>query len=439
MALDVSWMNNVHNFYMTTYADRTNSPYDTHKKSELRGVYNSIVKLNKDTPLYILDTSPESQRFAVDMKENARHLKNTIASLGGMDEETVLGKKTAYSSNEALASAVFIGEYDEKQPVAEFELEVQELAQTQMNRGRFLPGKEETGLTPDTYSFDLGINDLNYEFQFNIREGDTNLDLQERLMRLINHSNIGIKASVEEEQEGSGRYALRLESDATGLKNGSNVLFTVSDERTSKTAGAVAYLGIDEMTRGSSNAAFSINGVPRSASSNHFTVGQMYELTLNGVSAGEGDTTQIGLKTDVESLGENLSTLIRGYNDFVRAAAQYSASHPRSGRLVSEMTGLTRHYAEGLTGAGVNLNLDGTLELDEDRFKSGASETDGLKEGMAAIRNFTQSLLRKTGEISLNPMNYVDKTIVAYKNPGHSFASPYITSAYSGMMFNSYC
>jgi hypothetical protein len=36
-------------------------------------------------------------------------------------------------------------------------------------------------------------------------------------------------------------------------------------------------------------------------------------------------------------------------------------------------------------------------------------------------------------------MDYVDKKIVAYKNPGHNFASPYITSAYSGMMFNSYC
>ena len=36
-------------------------------------------------------------------------------------------------------------------------------------------------------------------------------------------------------------------------------------------------------------------------------------------------------------------------------------------------------------------------------------------------------------------MQYVEKTIVAYKNPGHNFPAPYAASAYSGMMFNYYC
>ena len=35
-------------------------------------------------------------------------------------------------------------------------------------------------------------------------------------------------------------------------------------------------------------------------------------------------------------------------------------------------------------------------------------------------------------------MNYVNKVVVAYKNPGHNFATPYITSIYSGMMLDNY-
>ena len=58
---------------------------------------------------------------------------------------------------------------------------------------------------------------------------------------------------------------------------------------------------------------------------------------------------------------------------------------------------------------------------------------------MSYVKDFANSLMRKTNQISLNPMQYVNKTIVAYKNPGRNFATPYITSAYSGMMFNSYC
>ena len=48
-------------------------------------------------------------------------------------------------------------------------------------------------------------------------------------------------------------------------------------------------------------------------------------------------------------------------------------------------------------------------------------------------------MVRKTNEVSLNPMNYADRTVVAYKNPGHNYATPYVTSAYTGMMFSSYC
>lgn len=72
MSNTISNLNNVYNFYMTTYAPKPSTPYDSHKKSELRKVYNSIVKMNKESPLYILDTSRSSQQFAVSMKENAR-------------------------------------------------------------------------------------------------------------------------------------------------------------------------------------------------------------------------------------------------------------------------------------------------------------------------------------------------------------------------------
>ena len=102
-------LTNVYNFYLTSYAPNSSTPYDTHKKSELRNVYNSIVKMNKEAPLFILDTSKESQQFAVGIKENARELRNTIASLGGLDEDELLNKKVAYSSNEEIASAKYVG------------------------------------------------------------------------------------------------------------------------------------------------------------------------------------------------------------------------------------------------------------------------------------------------------------------------------------------
>jgi len=211
-------MVNVYNFYMPAYAPKSSTPYDTHKKSELRSVYNSIVKMNKESPLFILDTSKESQQFAVDIKENARELRNTIASLGGLDEEEMLNKKVAYSSNEEIASAKYVGSKKPDDDFPSYEVEVKHLASPQVNLGNFLPADEPIGLAPDTYSFDVGIDDLNYEFQFSIKGSDTNRDVQARLSRLINNANIGMSSQVITDEDGN--TALRMESDATGLKNG---------------------------------------------------------------------------------------------------------------------------------------------------------------------------------------------------------------------------
>lgn len=429
--------NNIYNFYMTTYAPKSSTPYDTHKKSELRSVYNSIVKMNKEAPLYILDTSRESCSFAVGMKENARELRNTIASLGGVNEDELLNKKAAYSSNENIASASYIGTPADSENTPSIEVEVRSLASQQINMGKYLPGDEPIGLPASTYSFDLNIDELNYEFQFNIKQEDTNRNVQERLTRLINNANIGISSQILTDDENNS--CLRLESNATGLKDTKPHIFHVTDHNTSKTSGAVDYLGLDYVASPAANARYLVDGTEYTSPSNHVTVGRAYELTLNGVSSEDGETASIGLKTDVESLTENINTLVNGFNSFLRAAAEYSDAHPKSNRIVHELGSITRLYADGLTTAGLNLNLDGTLEIDTDAVQKTAMGDDDTKKAFSSIMDFTRSLVRKSNQISLDPMNYVNNIIVAYKNPGKNFATPYITSAYSGMMFNSYC
>lgn len=430
-------LNTVYNHYLTTYAPkRSTTQYDTHKKSELRSIYNSIVKLNKEAPLYILDSSKESREFAVGLKENARALRNTIASLGGLDEDEMLGKKAAYSSNENIVSASYVGEGTTDAAVPPIQIEVTALASNQVNLGAFLPSDEKIALTPDAYSFDITINDLSYEFQYNIREGETNRDLQERLSRLISNADIGITADILE--DGKGNSSLRLTSAASGLKNDKSFIFSVSDDKTSKRTGTVDYLGISFMSREPSNAEFLLNGEPRSASSNHFTIDKMYEITLNGISSVEGETAEVGLKTDLDSLTENVVNLISGYNSFIRAAAEYLDLHPKSGRLLGEMDHITRYYQTDLEKLGFSFESNGQLSIDDNVFKDSILDDENRAQ-FSTIKDFTNSILRKTNQISLNPMEYVDKTIVAYKNPGHNFAIPYITSNYSGMLFNSYC
>lgn len=426
----------VYNHYLTSYASKGTTSFDTHKKSELRNIYNSIVKLNKESPLYLLDNSSESKIFAIDLKEDARQLQSTIASLGGLDEAALLKKKEAYSSDESIASVSYIGDRDAAASAPTLSLEVHSLASPQVNMGNFIPSDSSVNLRPDTYSFDLNINDLNYEFQFQVRDTDTNLDVQNRLTRLINNANIGLKAEVLTDEEDNS--SLKLTSQKSGLSSDREQVFHVSDGETSQTSGIVEYLGIGDITRVPSNAEFTIDGVPRSETSNTFALDKNYRITLNGLTPEDGTPVNIGMKTDIENLTANLRQLAGGYNHFLRSAIEYTQKHPKSNQLVSEMWHIAGSFANPLSDIGMNIAEDGAIEIDEDLLHQSVL-AGNIEKDFDRIKDFTKALFRKSSQISLNPMSYVEKTIVAYKNPGRNFASPYITSAYSGMLFNSYC
>ena len=426
-------LTNVYNHYLTAYAPKSTTQYDTHKKSELRSIYNSIVKLNKESPWYLETTSRSAQEYAVNLKESARLFHNTIASLGGLDDSQALAKKAAYSSDSGVIAATFVGKTGDGSPVPTLKMQVNGLATSQENMGTYL-ADGTVGLAPDTYSFDVSINDLNYEFQFNINENDTNKDVQQRLVRLINNADIGIQARLD---EGNARSSIRLFSQNTGLPEGKSEIFRITDDRTSKTSGAVEYFGLDYISRQPANSSFLLNGEERSTSSNTFTIGKMYEIELKAVSAPDTEVT-IGLKTDTESLTDNVSALIGSYNTFISTASSYQSSERLSGRLVREMSRIAAHYQSSMESMGIRLGSDNTLSIDEALLKESASSSDGSF-SYDTLKDFASSLIRKTNQVSLDPMNYVSRTIVAYKNPGHNFASPYVTSAYSGMMFNSYC
>lgn len=426
-------LTNVYNHYLTAYAPKSTTQYDTHKKSELRSIYNSIVKLNKESPWYLETTSRSAQEYAVNLKESARLFHNTVASLGGLDDSQALAKKAAYSSDSGVIAATFVGSTGDDSPVPTLKMQVNSLATSQENMGTYL-ADGTVGLAPDTYSFDVSINDLNYEFQFNINENDTNKDVQQRLVRLINNADIGIQARLD---EGNARSSIRLFSQNTGLPEGKSEIFRITDDRTSKASGAVEYFGLDYISRQPANSSFLLNGEERSTSSNTFTIGKMYEIELKAVSAPDTEVT-IGLKTDTESLTDNVSALIGSYNTFISTASSYQSSERLSGRLVREMSRIAAHYQSSMESMGIQLGSDNTLSIDEALLKESASSSDGSF-SYDTLKDFASSLIRKTNQVSLDPMNYVSRTIVAYKNPGHNFASPYVTSAYSGMMFNSYC
>ncbi len=409
--------------------------YDTHKKDELKSIYKQIVLKSEDSPIFQMDRSGSSQLYAINLKEDARFLKNTISSLSSDYSSSILDKKVASSSDKDVVFAEYVGSGSPDNNLDSFDISVQQLASPQLNIGAFLTTGSASTLEPDIYSFDIFINDSDYEFQFKVDENDTNDAIEQRITRLINRSSIGVNASV---ISGEGKSAIRLESASTGRRSDGNMTFRISDDDTSRRAGAVKYFGLDSVAHEPTDAVFEINGTQHTARSNNFTVQKSFELTLTGVSAVDSDPVHIGLKPDLDALTENINNLAGAYNDFIRRAAEYTETYGRSDKFTKEMNGITRYFSHSLNAVGLNIQSDGSLKVDDALLQSSASAADP-KESLSAVQQFTDALMSESKKISLDPMQYTDRKLIAYKKPGGNFPNPYMSSMYTGMLFSSFC
>ena len=148
-------IDSAYNYYLSTYGSLASSRYDTHKKSQLRAVYNSIVKTNKDAPLYKIRDDGEVKKFAIDIKEHTRSIQNVIASLSDEgDAGSAFHRKIAQSTDENSVSAEYIGEDQDVDDTLHFDVKVMHLATPQVNEGNYLDG-DRRDFRPGVYSFDL--------------------------------------------------------------------------------------------------------------------------------------------------------------------------------------------------------------------------------------------------------------------------------------------
>ena len=432
-------ISSVYNYYLSTYAKQNVSKSDTHKKSELKEIYNSMVKSSRKSPLYKIENTERVQKYAIDLKETARAMRNVAASMSD-SEDAVAGfnKKKATSTNPRIATVKYIGEDGgtyvdgEEEKVPELTISVKNVASPQINVGNYLK-QEEIDLKHGAYSFDIAVGDYAYEFQFNVGKNDTNRGIQDKLVRLINRSNIGATAEIV--TNGNNESAMKLTSDATGTVGYRDVIFTVSHDKNSDTKNAVKYLGLDNIFAKPENAHFTINGIEKDTISNTFTVEGKYEITLNAASQTENDIANIGLKPDLDNIMENVSELIGVYNSMVDLAIEKTDGTYESGKLLRDVSSMAKLHKNELDAAGFTVEKDGHIKIDEALIIQSANEGN-LSDNLHKLNSFKNAMVRRADNISINPMVYVDKKLIAYPHPTKNYPNPYVTSRYSGMMFS---
>lgn len=421
-------LNPVYNYFSTVYSPKTQTKYDSHKKSELKTIYNNMVKVNAKSPLFKVKVNESMQNYAIGLKSAAIGLKHFSEFLADEDEAAFSKLTVSSSDNSALTGSIITTDYHSLPESLRFT--VDELAKNQINTGESV-SSDSLAIEPGVYSFSIKTGDRSYGFNLKVKPEDTNLHVQSRLANFINQADIGIDAYV---QQNKNRSHLVLESQDTGTEKAHNgLLFTVQDI-VGHNSGIIDVYQLDTVTQYPEDAEFTINDMPQTSSSNNIAINKMVEIELKKTS-----TTPIELYfiPDTEDIIDKMKEFADSYNQVIDIANNNLDSQRGARKLLHEIQGITYRHHSALESVGLNIGEDGRMITDDALLSQSVSNGE-VQQLFSDLSEFKTDINDKTSDISLDPMNYVDKTIITYPNPGHTFSNPYMPSIYSGMLYNYY-
>lgn len=422
---------NSYNYLVPTYRPKPLTKYDTHKASELRNIVNEITKLTKESPTYFVKMNDAKQTYLLGVKESAIMFQNGFEELCDNSPDSAFNNKKAYSSNIDIVGAQIIGEDQSKLP-DEFSIRVENLALSQINKGRelYMTGK---GLAGGTYKFQINVGDDMYDFQYNVRNDANNREIVNGLSSFINKANIGIQTRIEKDHDNPNKIWMEIESDMTGSAAGEPI-FTLVDKDANGN-GLVSYLELDRIERSPKSSTFYMDETERHTLSNEFTMGKCLKVKLRRSSDID---VHINFYPDSDRILESLQKIADAYNFMLDSSEEFSKVASYNLKLANDIQATIRPFRSELESCGFVFNEENRMLFDTSLTLQAIHDGE-LQKLFTRTSPFVQTMVGKAYEIKLNPMEYVDKLMGTYPDfskPAEGFS--YITSLYSGLIFNYY-
>ncbi len=417
---------NNYNYYQMALPSIANTKFDTHKKSELKTLYKDMIKLNQTKPFYKLSLSNATRDYIIGIKEAAMELKTSSAFLS--EDSDPDSRKMMIDTDQPANIAVSLLTDEYESIPAEVSLDVEQLATTQKNEGS-LTLSSDASLSAGNHYFTIKTVGSEYQFEIETKQGETNLHIQRRLAMSLNNSNIGIKARVMESGTASRLQLEAEESGMGGLADG--LQFEVLSEEEED---LVSCFGLNDIAVYPQNAEFTLNGISQSSASNNISINSGIGIKLNHTTQEEA---KIRLTEDRTALLEDVDDFVHSYNNLIDWANHVEGNPNGAHKLIRDISNVTKHFRSDLESSGLRLTDDAHLEQDEALLVQ-STENGEFQKLFQQLSDFKNAINQTTDRITLNPMEYVDKTVVSYPNTKRNFPNPYMPSMYSGMFFNLY-
>lgn len=426
----------IYNYLISDYVSRENSRYysSTHKKAELKKIYSDIVKISKESPSYLINPSKETQEFVLQLKENSMFLQNTLLKLQNGGLNSAFSYKEVISDNEE-ALTVTINTEDHSKLPEPFSIQINELATNQVNTGAYVY-KDTTKLGKGTYKFNIVVDGKDYLFQLKLKDKTPNHEVLSHIAQTINRSPAPLK-SYTDLSKNNEKVRLVIQSEDTGSPDGSPI-FTCNDiSHPTNFLGCVDYFELDYVSQTPNNSSFNINGEEKHSLANEFTLNNALHLTIH-------QTTETPIHVDFASnsayIMTEVDTIANTYNQLVRLSYNQGNPPHLAAKMSHDLRGFFSSSRETLKEFGITFDKEGYMQIDTE-LASKAAQQGQFQLLLGSKDTLGSHVIKQAQAFSIDPMKYIEgKVMVAYPNPmRENFANPYMTSIYSGMLFNSYC
>lgn len=398
----------------------------THKSSELKAIYTKMAQYNKSSPLYMLSLSDNKQEQIINIKESALSLRYSIQSFGNPDDD-MYSKKTFFSSDNSAVSGSLKKTGATNIPDS-LDINIESLATEQVNVSKFM-NSNEFSLVPKEHRFTLETLNTSAHFGITVNKGDSNLEVQSKLVNYINNRNIGVNASLIKD---GGSSAIMFTSAETGRPATDDGLhFSFIPDGAGQNV--VNLFELNNVKSLPSNSSFSINGDKHESSSNHISINQAIELDFHKVT---NEPVKVGLVTDSNHALVQLENFTTAYNGLLDISSA-SKSQIGTRSLGTDISGILSKYKSSMEQIGIITQDDGKLAIDKEQVTQSLANGD-FNEFFSNSTSIASDIEKATNRLILDPIAYVNKTIVSYPNAGNKLNNTYTQSLYSGLMYNNY-
>ncbi|MGM9571750.1 MAG: flagellar filament capping protein FliD [bacterium] len=357
---------NKYNYYKNSQ-QISNKNWRNSYQSAVKGQYSAAINETRD--------------YAAALQKSADKLQ-TVSKGDVFEDKAVISNKPEAISGTEVSSKAFNKSYS---------LEVFQLAQAQKNVGNALESNALSEFKSGKNEFSIVTGDKTYNLSVNVRVGDTNKEVLDKMAQAINKANAGINAVVSSDK-GTSRIEL------TGNKTGAGNEFALFAQDASD---LLAKSGADKINTMTQDAVYAVDNLQQTSDSNIIKL-QNGNVKLE-LKEKTDDKINISIGQDTEKVKKGITDFVNDYNSLLTSLQDNSGIVNKS--LLNKLTGISTSQRYNLQRIGINIGSNNTLSIDNDRLdKALQNEPESVEKiigGYNGLADKTESLAKGIGKSSI--------------------------------------